>query len=223
MLLFVFAQLNAQDFFADTRLQLEQAGEFSSERMDSCIRTGFQRDSALYYRSLMHLKTGHNTSALNDIARLQHDFSNFQNTDYLQAIYYFNVQDYGRSAKFLNTVIKRDPKNTKALYNRAIVAATLDDFKAAIEDLSICIELSPQTALYSYSRAYWYEQAGKLNEAINDYEKAVQLNSKLFDAYFGMAHCYHQQKNNEAACKTIERAEQAGSQIAFDAKQIYCR
>ena len=218
-----FVQVKAQDVFATARLQLEQDGEIFSERLDSCIRTGFQRDSALYYRSLLQLKAGHNKLALNDIARLQHDYANFENSDYLQALYYFNTQDYGRSVKLLNAIIKREPKNAKALYNRAVLAATLDDYKAAIEDLSTCIGLAPQNAVYFYSRAYWFERLGKLNEAIADYEKALQLNSKLFDAYFGMANCYHQQKNNEAACKTIERAEQAGSQIAFDAKQIYCR
>lgn len=218
-----FAHLKAQDFFAQARFQLEQDGEFSGERIDSCIRSGFQRDSGLYYRALLQLKAGHNKLALNDIARLQHDYSDFKNSDYLQALYYFNTQDYGRSSKLLNGIIKRDPKNIKALYNRALLAATLDDYKAAIEDLSTCIVLNPHSALYCYSRAYWYEHSGKLNEAIADYEKALELNTKLFDAYFGMANCYHQLKNNESACKAIERAEQAGSQIAFDAKQIYCR
>lgn len=212
-----------QDVFAVARLQLEQEGETLYERLDSCIKTGYQRDSALYYRSLLRLKAGHNKLAFNDIARLQHDYNNFKNSDYLQALYCFNTQDYGRSAKLLNAVIKRDPRNAKALYNRALLAATLDDYKSAIEDLTTCIGLSPENALYYYSRAYWQERLGKLNEAIDDYEKALQLNLKLFDAYFGMANCYHQQKNNEVACKTIERAAQAGSQIAFDAKQIYCR
>lgn len=221
--LFLSIAVNAQDYFVGVRNGLASDNEFTIRGLDSCIRTGFQRDSALYYRSLVCLKYGDYKMALNDIARLQHDFSSFNSIDYLYALYYFSVQDYGRSAKKLNQVLKQDPHNTKALYNRALVAGMMDDYKAAIEDLSSCIKQSPNTAIYYYSRAYWLELSLKYGEAISDYERAIELNPKLFDAYFGMANCYRLEKNFEAACKSIDKAEQAGSQMALDVRQNYCK
>lgn len=216
-------QIKAQDIFASARIELEQGPTGSLTRLDSCLKTGYKRDSALYYRALLQLKSGHYQMALNDISKLQHDFSGFENAEYVKALYYFHIQDFGRCADLLNVIIKRQPQHTKALYNRALLAGMLDDYNSAIEDLTLCISINGNNANYYYSRAYWLEMSGKYTAAIADYEQSIRLDEKLFDAFFGLANCYRLEKNHEMACKTIDRAEQAGSQIATDLRQNYCR
>jgi Tfp pilus assembly protein PilF len=74
-----------------------------------------------------------------------------------------------------------------------------------------------------YSRAYWNEFSNKYEEAKADYEKSLQLDPKNYDAYFGIAYIFKNQKEYGKACETINRAIQAGSQIAVELKENFCR
>jgi len=223
LLIFSAALLRAQEPFARMRQALEAGDAEQMVLADSCVRHNYQMDSALYYRSLFLLKKGRLTEAKNQIKVLEKKYPDFYLSDYASALYYFEQEDFGRCTDKLNAVLKKNPQHLKSLYNRALVAGLLEDYKAAQEDLTTCINLQPSQALFYYSRAYWLELAGKTEAAILDYEQTIQKNSRFFDAYFGIANCYRIQKNNEKACEAIDRAESAGSQVAVDLRQTYCR
>jgi tetratricopeptide (TPR) repeat protein len=214
--------IKAQHAIAHLRSQLELGSESGLALADSCIRTHHFEDSAYYYKSLLLLKLGKIQSAKKEIELTKKKFPAFYLTQYAEALYYFQMEDYGRCGDKLNAVLKVDPKNTKCYFNRALVSGLLDDYKGAIEDLDQCLILDPHNANFAYARAYWKEMKSQYAEAIMDYEMALSLNAKLFDAYIGIANCYRIQKNLPEACKAIDRAEAAGSQMALDLRQSYC-
>jgi tetratricopeptide (TPR) repeat protein len=191
--------------------------------IDSCAYANFHADSVLYYKGLLTLKKGNIRGARTICNSLKKTYPDFQEYHYLSALIYFVNQNYGSSIEEFSVVLKKDSTNLKALYNQSLAFGMLDDFSSAIGGLSKCVSLYPDYALGYYSRAYWYEYSANYEDAKKDYEKSILLDPKHYDAYLGLAYIYQNQKNNEKACEIIGKAVNAGSQIAEELKENFCR
>jgi tetratricopeptide (TPR) repeat protein len=191
--------------------------------LDSCIKMSYHLDSSYYYKGIMYVRGEKPKSAKQFFDKLEKEFPDFYDRHYLGGLIFFIQKDFGKSIEEFNNVLKTDQNNLKALYNRALAFGLLEDYKTAKEDLTKCIELFPSYALAYYSRGYWSELSGDFPEAIKDYEQAISINPKTYDAYLGLAHTYQLQKNDEKACEVLGRAIAAGSQIAEEIKDSYCR
>lgn len=191
--------------------------------VDSCFNSGYFKDSALFYKSLINLKIGNNQSARKNIKLLEKLFPEFKELHYLNGLLYFSEENYGKCVSEFNQAVKDNPKNIKVYYNRSIAMGLMDEYLSAIEDLNTCIALNPGYVLAIYSRAYWYEYTGNYEEATKDYETTIKLDPKNYDAYFGLAYVYQSQKKTDKACEAINLAIKAGSQIAEELKEIFCR
>ena len=191
--------------------------------LDSCIKMKYQPDSSYYYKGLMYVRDEKPKSAEQFYEKLTKEFPGFYARHYLGGLVLFIQKDFGKSIDEFNRALKADPKDQKALYNRALAFGLLEDYKTAKEDLSKCIEMSPSNAQAFYSRGYWSELSGEFTEAMKDYEQAILLNPKIYDAYLGIAHIHQLEKNDEKACEALSRAIAAGSQIAAEIKDSYCR
>jgi len=224
ILLLIGFLLKAQSPFIIYRTSLQADDYKGAQRiLDSCSFSKYQLDSVLFYKGLLILKKGNIKGARAICSSLKDAYPSFTEVHYLSALIYFLDQNYGTSINEFSIVIKNNPNHFKALYNRSLAYGMLEDFKSAIDDLSTCITLDPNYALSYYSRAYWYEYTGKHAEAKIDYEKSIQLDPKNYDAYFGLAYIYRNQKDNTKACETISSAISAGSQIAEELKENFCR
>lgn len=214
----------AQSPFHRVRSGLDSEDTEPAKRiLDSCSFKNYCQDSILFYKGLLTLKKGNLKNARTLSNTLHSSYPAFTEVHYLSAMIYFVDKNYGSSIEEFGKILKSDPRHLKALYNRSLAFGMLEDYKAAIEDLNMCISIrSDQGPLY-YSRAYWCEFAGKHAEAQKDYEKSIQLDPKNYDAYFGLAFIYQNQKDNSKACETIGRAIHAGSQIAEELKENYCK
>jgi tetratricopeptide (TPR) repeat protein len=218
-------------FFTKAQSPFTRVREFMQEDnlkpvfqiLDSCTKNDFHKDSVLLYRGLAYLKKGDLHEAKKNHKDLIQAYPNFSEADYLNGLIQFTDNNYGKSVNAFNRVIKRDPKHIRALYNRSIVLGLLEDYLSAIEDLDACIALNPDYAKAYYSRAYWYEYTGNYTEAKKDYEQVIRLDPKNYDAYLGLAYIFQNQKENEKACETITRAIKAGSQIAEELKENFCK
>ena len=216
--------LKAQSPFIIFRANLQVDNYQGSQRiLDSCSFAKYQQDSVLFYKGLLTLKKGNVKGARTICTNLKSAYPAFTEVHYLSALIYFLDQNYGSSINEFSTVIKNNPNHFKAIYNRSLAYGMLEDFTSAINDLGSCITLDPNYAMSYYSRAYWYEYTSKYEEAKKDYEKSIQLDPKNYDAYFGLAYIYKNQKDNTKACETISSAISAGSQIAEELKENFCR
>jgi tetratricopeptide (TPR) repeat protein len=219
---FLMGVVRAQSIF--TRVHLD-AGTSPSclAILDSCEKCGHFKDSVLFYRGLNDVKLGKLSEARAIEKELKKNYPDFYESHYLSGLIYLAQQNYGKSINEFNYVLEKDKKNLKALYNRASSFGLLEEYEKAISDLNECLEVCPNYSMAHYSRAYWYEYLGNHSEAIKDYDLTVSIDPKNYDAYLGLAHLYQKQKNKEKSCETINRAIAAGSQIAEEVKENFCR
>lgn len=214
----------AQSPFMTVRANINSENYETSQRiLDSCSFAKYHQDSVFFYKGMLVLRKGNLKGARIQCLLLQSSYPEFYEAHYLSALIYFTAQDYGNSISQFGFVLKVNPRHLNSLFNRSIAYGLLDDYTSAIEDLSSCISINPDYGMAYYSRAYWYEFTSKFAEAKKDYEQSIRLDPKNYDAYFGLAYIYQNEKQNAKACETIADAIQAGSQIATEIKENFCR
>jgi len=224
--IFLFSTLlqKAQSPFISFRANFQKEDYKTSQKiLDSCSFAKYQMDSVLFYKGLLTLKKGNVKGAKLLCKDLQKTYPAFNEVHYLNALIYFNQEDYGNSIDEFTVLIMQNPQHMKARYNRSLAHGMLDNYLSAIDDLTACITVDSTFAVGYYSRAYWYEFSGNYDDAKKDYEKSIDLDPKNYDAYFGLAYIYQNQKENTKACEVLSKAISQGSQIAAELKENFCR
>jgi tetratricopeptide (TPR) repeat protein len=219
--LLALTTLKAQSIF--TRVHENLLAQKSLTILDSCAFTGFHKDSVLYYKGMIALKNNNLQLAKAISKDLQKYYPAFNEVHYLNGLLFVSMKNYARGINEFTQAIEKNPGNIKAYYNRSLAFGLMEEYEKAIEDLNKCIELKPMYSLAYYSRAYWNEFLGNYPAAIKDYENTVNIDPKNYDAYLGLAYIYQSMKVSEKSCEVINRAIQAGSQIAEELKDNFCR
>jgi tetratricopeptide (TPR) repeat protein len=191
--------------------------------LDSCNAGGYCKDSVIYYRGLISLKQHDITGAKLAVKELQKNYPDFNEVNYLNGLIHFSQKNYGKAVNDFSAVIQKNNAHIKALYNRSISFGLMEEYEKAIDDLNACIVLKPAYGQAFYSRAYWNEYLGNYPDAIRDYENSIHLEPEHYDAYLGLAYIYQRLKNNEKSCEVINSAIKAGSQIAEEVKENFCK
>lgn len=191
--------------------------------LDSCFGKNFQKDSVLFYKGMIALKQNNHAEARLRCKELLKLYPDFSEAHYLNGLIYLSSKNYGKSVNEFSALLQKNSKHIKALYNRALAFGLMEEYDKAIEDLTSCISLKPMYSLAYYSRAYWNEYRGNYTDAIKDYETTINLDPKNYDAYLGLAYIYRGLKSNTKSCEIINNAIQAGSQIAEEVKDNFCR
>lgn len=191
--------------------------------LDSCLRAGYREDSALYYKTLVHVKAGEKKAARKCSHALYKKYPDFKERRFINGLIYFLEENYGKSIDEFNLALESDPGNVKIIYNRSIAFGLLEEYLAAIEDLSACIGIDPANAQAYYSRAYWYEFTGNYREAAKDYENSLRLNGANCDARLGLANTYKNLYDAAKACEAINAAVQEGCQAAAELRESFCK
>ncbi|WP_339925807.1 tetratricopeptide repeat protein [uncultured Cyclobacterium sp.] len=83
--------------------------------------------------------------------------------------------NYKKSIELLDVVIKVDPENVYALFDRAVDKSMINDFTGAISDYDLVIELYPDNPIAFLNRGKNKSRLGKYKEAIEDYNSAIDL------------------------------------------------
>jgi tetratricopeptide (TPR) repeat protein len=214
--------VGAQSVFNRVRANLSPA-KSTITILDSCNTNSFQKDSAMYYKGMIALKQ-HSVAEAKKISKeLQKAYPDFYEVNYLNGLIYLHEKNYGKSVNSFSEALRKNPKHLKALFNRSLAFGLMEEYDKAIEDLNSCIALKPMYSTAYYSRGYWNEFLGNYPAAIKDYENCINLDPLNYDAYLGLAYIYQGQKTNDKSCEVIQRAIQAGSQIAVDVKDNFCK
>ncbi|MCE3227208.1 MAG: hypothetical protein K0S32_1759 [Bacteroidetes bacterium] len=177
----------------------------------------------MYYRALICLKQNNIAEAKLITKDLLKTYPDFYEAHFVNGLIYLSGKNYGKSVNEFSSVLAKNSKHIKALYNRALAFGLMEEYDKAIEDLTACIALKPIYSLAYYSRGYWYEFLGNYPAAIKDYENTINLDPKNYDAYLGLAYIYQGLKSNTKSCEVINNAIKAGSQIAEEVKDNFCK
>jgi len=219
-----YAGLNAQQPFKIVKQYLDQNNFAEADKLlDSCASQKYKPDSTLYYQFHSKLRQENVKAARKKLKKLENLFPGFSEITFMKGLLKFTASDYAGSIDEFSEVLRKDPGNVKALYNRALAFGMLEDFGRATEDLNNCILKDTTFADAYYSRAHWREYLGMYAEASHDYEHVIKYQPRNFDAYIALAFIHHLQKDEEGACEIIKKAISEGSQAAEEAQYLYCK
>ncbi len=110
----------------------------------------------------------------------------------------------------LDQAIAKDPKYTKALYERGEIKFFQEDFAGALKDLEQVVQLDKKNKdAYNYSgicRMNLDDHAG----AINDFSAIIDMDAKDANALYNRGTCKHATGDTDGACKDIFMADEYG-------------
>ena len=98
-----------------------------------------------------------------------------------------------RSAAILDfsEVLRINPKNANAYYNRGFAHNNLGNKQAAIDDYTQSIRINPHHADAYNNRGVAHRHLGAIQAAIEDYTQAIRINPHHADAYYNRGFAYH--------------------------------
>jgi len=104
------------------------------------------------------------------------------------------------------TAVKLDPKNWKALHNRAVSRALAGERDEALADFRRVAELKADYANAWFNIAEIHADRGEYDEAITNYAQAIKLKADDYDSYLRRGHAYRQLRKFDEALADYDRA-----------------
>ena len=101
----------------------------------------------------------------------------------------------------LDAVIQKDPRNAKALYNRAWNHAANGDLEQAEKDYTQAIKVSPADGDAYYNRGLVYVNLMKWTEALKDFTEAISLDPQAADAFCNRGNVHFRNGRADLAIK----------------------
>ena len=101
----------------------------------------------------------------------------------LSAISFRQTRIWHNNQTFWNYVLKLNPSNYTAYYNRGALNQDQEYLNAAIADYNLAILSNPEYSEAFYNRAVAHASQKNFKNAISDYTCAIEFDSKNFKAY----------------------------------------
>ncbi len=108
------------------------------------------------------------------------------------------VEDVATAQRHYKVVIKKEPKNLRALVGLAATFAFQQDFEKTFQYVNEALRIDPRYRNAYVLKGSTYRQLGNLDLAISSYETAIQQDPDFFEAYFLLGQIY--QSQNDPVC-----------------------
>ena len=118
----------------------------------------------------------------------------------------YQEQDFENVKYYCSEIIKINPDNANAYYNRGIARSDLGDHKGAIEDYNEAIKLNPNDAYAYNNRGIARSDLGDYKGAIKDYDKTLKLNPDFSLAYNNRGNAKGKLGDHEGAIEDYDKA-----------------
>ena len=144
------------DFFGQKKLWVWRPPNIETRIVSQDSRFVFGKATILPYQftKILTVKKEHKTPILDALSTLNvteenlfNDFHGFAEINGARKIY-----DHRRLLEYYDEVIKSNPKDVAAYFNRGLAKATIENYQDAIADYDQAIELNPQLAMLYNNR-----------------------------------------------------------------------
>jgi tetratricopeptide (TPR) repeat protein len=105
------------------------------------------------------------------------------------------VSDILIAQRHFNYIIKKEPKNTKALVSLATTYSQQQNFDKSFQYINLALRIDPKYRDGYVLKGTNYLQLGNLELAKSSYETAVQQDPKFFEAYVMLGSIYQSEEN----------------------------
>ena len=177
------------------------------ERLKEMNPTDFWTDMLLRFRTISKRKEEEVERAL-IIPKIKTEKIERKSADdyYDEAYKNYLIGNYEKVVELMTEIIKLNPEDGGAYYNRGNAYVNLEQYKKAIEDFNKTIELNPEDAEAYNNRGLAYYVLKEYGKAIENYNKAVELNPEYADAYNNRGLAYSDLKQYDKAIKDYNKA-----------------
>ncbi len=141
--------------------------------------------------------------------------SQSQNPNFAAAIKKLQANDYEAGIKLLDEVLKENPKDYPALFNRAVAKSMMKNFDGAILDIDKAILAKPDAKKAYLHRAIIHKKRTQYELSLTDLNKAIQLDPNFGDAYMNKGLLFEYLGKFEEACTTFKKAKELGLATAY--------
>lgn len=168
--------------------------------------------------------------------------------DYLlRGSFYMNQKEYPKAIADFESIVKRDPRNLLALFNRANARMLMYDYIESVEDKTSkvigedvqenrkvdyslvladynkCLEIDPDFVFALFNIANVYAKNGEIDKAISTYTQVIRKDKDIAEAYFnrGLLYIYTGQK--ALANADLSKAGELGIVGAYNIIKRYCK
>lgn len=129
--------------------------------------------------------------------------------------------DFEKSFKYLNQIVKLYPTYYKGYYNRGLLNGKTQNYEKAIYDFTKAIEYKNYYKAYA-GRASVYLALKDFPKAISDAETALQMDSKNLKANYVLANCYDDLNQLNKALSYYNIAISLNSEICILFAKSHC-
>ena len=106
-----------------------------------------------------------------------------------------SIEDVNTAQRHYRTVIKKQPKNLRALVGLAATYAFMQDFEKTFQYVNEALRIDPKYRDAYVLKGSTYRQLGNMKLAISSYETAIQQDPDFFEAYFLLGQIYQAENN----------------------------
>ena len=130
--------------------------------------------------------------------------TNFENTfELIDSLY--NAGNYIEGLRYVNTILNKEPKNSRALTERADIYAKLEEVDKALADYNMAISIDGKNPANYNNRGVFFYENDKYELAINDYNNCLKIDSTLRYGYFNRGLAYSALNDYENAIQDYSK------------------
>ncbi len=122
-----------------------------------------------------------------------------------RAVEYINRKQYDLALADYGAILKFDPDNADAFFNRGILLAQIGRHRSAINDFTRVTELYPHYEKGYYRRAKSFAALGEDQFAFADYNRTIAANPSFPDGYLERGNIYNHQGEFNRAIKDYDK------------------
>lgn len=105
------------------------------------------------------------------------------------------IDDVTTAQRLYKVVIRKQPKNLRALVGLAATYAFMQDFEKTFQYVNEALRIDPRYRDAYVLKGSTYRQLGNMELAISSYETAIQQDPEFFEAYFLLGQIYQAENN----------------------------
>ncbi len=132
------------------------------------------------------------------------------------------MRDYQGGITILDQIIKQNPKDYSALFNRAVSKSILRQYESAYTDINLAIALKPDSKKAILNRGIIRKKLTDYEGAEKDFNLALQIDPKYSDALYNKGVLFEYIGKFEEACLEFAKAKELGS-VASYPKVDFCQ
>jgi tetratricopeptide (TPR) repeat protein len=129
-------------------------------------------------------------------------------------------KDLERARADLETALRLDPTNPRAIYNMNVLLSRLGDFNSAIEYTRKSLSLNPNDAANHNGLGVVYDALHRFDDAIREYSEAIRLDRNFEYPYNNRGYVYQEQGDLNKALADYRKAVELNPTFALPACSI---